>query len=146
MLFSILVFSFFTLLACEKTTITYGMDYDQFDYILDYDEIFSQENDIYFVYIYSPTCINCISIKSTVLEFANTYEEYHIYFLNVDNATSSLQTEYLDKVGKTKVVTPVFLIIKNQDIDETNVSNYYFSGATQIPAILIDIQNGTYQF
>lgn len=140
-----------TFLGCSNTTqevTTTGLDYEMFNYISDYDEVFNRREGTYLVYFYSATCANCIAIKNTVLTFANTYTAHTIYFFNVDNATADLKTEFLTLIGvsSSKFGTPSLIIVKDFKFDKTAQSNYYFSGATDIPPALRDIQNGTYQY
>lgn len=145
----VIAFLSFLLFGCSgDTTTTEGLSYDMFDYIEDYDEIFDRREGTYLVYIYSPTCTICIDIKSTVLEFADTYEKYNIYFLNADNATTALKTEFLNTIGlpETMYGTPALVLIKNNSFDKTALSLYYFAGAKEIPNILRDIKNGSYTY
>jgi len=139
----------FAFLGCSNVTTevtTTGLDYEMFDYLSDYDEVFDRREGTYMVYFYSATCPNCIAIKDTVLEFANTYTRYNLYFFNVDNATADLKAAFLTTIGvsSSKFGTPSLIIVKDSAFDKTAVSNYYFSGASEIPPALRDIQNGTY--
>ena len=130
------------------TTTTTGLDYDAFDYLTDYNQVFTRREGTYFVYFYSLTCSNCIKIKSSVLEFADTYSDYNTYFFNVDNGTDTYKAEFLAAIGvsSTNFGTPSFLVVVNGSFDKTKLSNYFFSGATVIPALLRDIETGTYQY
>jgi len=139
-----------TLYGCaeETTTTSTGLDYEMFDYISDYDEIFNRRQGTYLVYIYSPSCSVCQSIKETVLEFADTYTGHVIYFLDVTNATDTAESDFLERIGldSTNFGTPSLVVVVDQDFDKTAFSHYFFAGATEIPAVLRDIQNGAYQY
>lgn len=132
----------------ETTTTTTGLNYEMFDYIEDYDEIFDRRQGTYLVYIYSPSCTVCESIKDTVLEFADTYTAHEIYFLDVTNASSTAETEFLSLIGLSSTVfgTPSLVIVVDNDFDKTAFSHYFFAGGTEIPAVIRDIQNGAYQY
>jgi len=132
----------------DTTTTSDGLSYDMFDYIEDYDEIFDRREGTYLVYLYSPTCSICNSIKDTVLEFADTYEKYNMYFFNVDNGTTALETEFLNTIGLSSSLfgTPGLVLVKNNSFDKTALSLYYFAGGTEIPNILRDIQNQSYPY
>jgi len=46
---------------------------------IDWDEIFDQKDDSYYVYIYSRTCSHCVSIKNKMIKYALTNNG--IYFV-----------------------------------------------------------------
>ncbi|MFH0993116.1 MAG: hypothetical protein V1761_02065 [bacterium] len=134
-------------LGCETvTTTTTGRDYADFDYLEDYDEVFNRNAGTYIVYIYSTDCYNCAQFKDEILEFAATFTDRTIFFFNVSNATSSLQTAYLDMIGQTAVRTPSLVLIKNNAFDKTVASRYYFEGAPIIRSLLNDLENQSYLY
>lgn len=145
-LLTVLVLSVMLFACQEDVTSTYGLSYDQFDYISDYDEVFTQVEGTYLVYVYSPTCANCITIKTKVLQFANTYSEIKIYFFNPETASSEKKADYLTKIGQPDTYTPSLIVVIDNDFDNTNTSAYYFQGGTEVPNILKDIENGAYQY
>ena len=141
----LLLFLLFTFVGCNQTT-QYELNYDEFDYIEDYDEVFNRREGTYLVYVYSLTCAICQELKPTILNFADTYEDNMLYFFNVDKASPELRQAYLDKIGLSKLNTPVLLVIVDNDFDKTNLTNFYFDGKAKIPSIINDIQNGTYEY
>ncbi len=132
----------------DETTTTTGLNYEMFNYISDYDEIFDRREGDYLVYIYSDTCSICDTIKDTVLEFADTYTGHMIYFFEVTYATTELKTEFLSYIGLNEILfgTPSLVIVKDNSFETTSFSNYFFAGATDIPRVLRDIENGTYNY
>ncbi len=60
------------LLACqsERNEPIYELSYDDYlDSSIVYEDMFSQKEDEYFVYIYSKSCSHCEAIKNDVLSF-----------------------------------------------------------------------------
>ncbi|MDP3130641.1 MAG: hypothetical protein Q8N15_04820 [Bacillota bacterium] len=142
-----LLFLAFSVTACAvETTTTDGLDYDDFDYIEDYDEVFNRREGTYIVYLYSESCYNCGEIKEDVFAFASTYADRTMFFFNVDGATSDLQNAFLTTLGRTQVGTPSLILIKNNAFSTTASSRYFFSGASAILSILEDLEKGTYQY
>ncbi len=148
LLFPVLMFLFaFSLVACqEETTTTAGLDYGDFDYIEDYDEVFNRREGTYIVYLYSDSCFNCGEIKADILAFADSYTDRAMFFFNVDNATSDLQNAFLTTLGRTQVGTPSLILIKDNGFSTTASSRYFFSGASSVLSILTDLEKGTYQY
>ncbi|MFA5007411.1 MAG: thioredoxin family protein [Candidatus Izemoplasmatales bacterium] len=137
----------FALVACQTATTTLGgPDYDDFDYIEDYDEVFNRREGTYIVYLYSESCYTCNSIKDEVLAFAGAYADRTIYFLNVDNATATKETVFLTTLGKNEVGTPTLLLIKDSGFDKNASSRYFFTGSSPILSIINDLENGDYPY
>ncbi len=144
LLFPALVLAF---LGCGvTTTTTTGLDYSDFDYLEDYDEVFTRAAGTYIVYVYSTDCYNCSLFKAEFLEFASTYTDRPIFFFNVSAATSSLQAAYLSTIGQTGVRTPALLLITNNGFDKTVASRFYFEGAPIIRSLINDLENGAYPY
>lgn len=144
----LLIFTMFSIIGCsQETTTTAGLDYSDFDYISDYSEVFNRREGDYLVYVYQDTCAACLRLKTDFLNFANTYEDYQIYFYNVGkNSDTTNQAEYLSIIGQTQVSTPVLLVVKNKSFDNTNVSRYYFAGETKIRAMMTDLEKDSYPY
>jgi len=140
------LFAAFALTACAETTTAAGLDYDDFDYIEDYDEIFDRRAGTYIVYLYSESCHNCATIKSEILAFASAYDDHVLFFFNVGEGSAALQNDYKEAIGITEVQTPVLLLITDNGFDKTASSRFYFAGVTAIRAILNDLENGSYQY
>lgn len=137
----------FALVACQTATTTLGgPDYDDFDYIEDYDEVFNRREGTYIVYIYSETCGTCNSIKDEVLAFASSYTDRTIYFFNLDGATATKEEELLTPLGQSEVGTPTLILVKNKGFDKNAFSNYCFSGSSRILSIIVDLENGDYPY
>jgi len=137
----------FSVVACQaETTTTAGLDYGDFDYIEDYDEVFNRREGTYIVYLYSESCYNCGEIKEDVLAFADSYTDRTIFFFNVDGATADLQNAFLTALGRTQVGTPTMILIKDKAFDTTASSRYYFEGISRILSIITDLEKGTYQY
>jgi len=132
--------------GAATTTATTGLDYSDFNYLEDYDEVFNRAAGTYIVYIYSTDCYNCSNFKAEILEFAATYSGRPIFFFNVSNATSSLQAAYLSTIGQTGVRTPSLLLILNNAFDKTVASRFYFEGAPIIRSLLNDLDNSSYPY
>jgi len=137
----------FSVVACQaETTTTAGLDYGDFDYIEDYDEVFNRREGTYIVYLYSESCYNCGEIKSDVLAFAEAYSGRAMFFFNVDGATAELQNDFLTTLARTQVGTPSLILIKDNGFSTTASSRYFFSGASAVLSILTDLEKGTYQY
>jgi hypothetical protein len=139
-----------SLLACQTTTVTTTVNYDLFEQIDRYQDVFNRREGTYLVYVYSDTCVVCETIKTQVYNFADTYPEteggHVIYFFNAAKATDSAanQSAYLSSIGQTQVSTPVLLVVIANNFDKTNLSTYYFAGAQAVSNILDDIENDAY--
>jgi len=142
----LLVLAFSTTACQAETTTTAGLDYDDFDYIEDYDEVFNRREGTYIVYLYSESCFNCGEIKEDVLAFAEAYSDRAMFFFNVDGATADLQNAFLTALARTQVGTPSLILIKDNGFSTTASSRYFFSGASAILSILTDLEKGTYQY
>ncbi len=144
----LMIFTLFAILGCSETTTTStGLDYSDFDYITDYSEVFNRREGDYLVYVYQTNCAACTRLKSEILNFANEYSDYNIYFYNVGaNSDTTNQASYLAMIGQTQVSTPVLLIIKNKSFDSTNVSRYYFAGEIKIKALMTDLEKDAYPY
>jgi len=145
LLFSIL-FSLVALIGCGTQTTTEAvLDYDVFDYLSDYDEVFDRPAGTYLVYVYAASCQACARLKTDILEFASQYTDHVIYFFNAGAVDSTNQAPYLAAIGQTSVQTPTMLIIQG-GFDLTNVSRYLFIGETRIRSLLTDLNNDAYQY
>lgn len=141
----------FALQACSNTTTettTTGLQYDMFDSITDYDEIFNRREGDYLVYLYQTDCVNCLAIKDTVLAFADTYTAHAMYFFNVGGLSSEYEAAFLETVGETSSSfgTPTLIVVTNNSFDATAKSHYYFVGKLEIPAVLRDLKNNAYSY
>jgi thiol-disulfide isomerase/thioredoxin len=151
-LFTMILFGLVSvsLFACQTTTATTTVNYDLFEQIARYQDVFNRREGTYLVYVYSDSCVVCETIKTQVYNFADTYPDgetgHEIYFFNAAKATDSAanQAAYLLAVGQTQVSTPVLLVIIDNAFDKTNLSTYYFAGAQAVSNILEDIKNGAY--
>ncbi len=146
MLISTLLLSLFTLLGCATTTTTDVLDYDDFDYVDDYNDVFNRSQGTYIVYVYASSCSVCAKIKADVLEFAEGYTDYPIYFFDAGAVDTTYQADYLNTIGQASVQTPTILIIKNNTFDKTNVSRYLFSGESKIRSLMTDLENDAFLY
>lgn len=137
---------FVFVLACQETTTTTTLNFDLFEQIDRYQDVFTRREGTYLVYVYSDSCVNCATIKERMHEFASTYEGHVIYFFNAALATdgASYQQSYLTKINQSQVQTPSLIVVVDNDFDLTDVSTYYFSGAQAVLNILDDIEYGVY--
>ena len=137
----------FTLLACQTTTTTTaGLDYSDFDYIEDYDEVFTRREGTYVVYLYSLSCAQCETIKDDVLAFASSYADRTVYFFNLDLGSSTLQNTFLTTLGKATVGTPTVILVADGGFDKTASSRYFFTGSSDVLSILADLAKGSYPY
>lgn len=135
-----------TLLACQTTTTTTAVNFDLFQQVDRYQDIFTRREGTYVVYVYSDTCGACLQIKEEMATFANTYTRKVIYFFNASKATDAqtYQQLYLTYIGQTQVQTPVLLVVVNNSFDSTNQALYYYAGIAAIRNITRDMQNNAY--
>jgi thiol-disulfide isomerase/thioredoxin len=135
-----------SLVACQEQTTTTTVNFELFEQIDRYQDVFTRREGTYLVYVYSDTCVNCQAIKQRVYDFANEYTGHTIYFFNAALATDAQtqQQAYIAKIGQTQVQTPSLVVVVDNDFDLTMLSNYYFMGAATVLNVLDDIQNGAY--
>lgn len=108
------------------------LDYKSFDSIKNYSEITMQDEDQYLVYYYSETCPACTTIKTEVLEFADSNEAgIKVYFMD---AAKTRGTNYITEMTGT----PSLLTIVDGVIVDLNVGNEL------IPQTFDSINNGSY--
>lgn len=147
-LLTLLVLSFVLpiLLACQTTTTTTEINFDLFQQIDRYQDIFTRREGTYLVYVYSDTCGACLQIKEEMATFGNTYTSKMIYFFNASKATDAqtYQQLYLTYIGQTQVQTPVILVVMDNTFDSTNQALYYYAGVSAIRNITRDLQNNAY--
>ncbi len=145
---TLLVLSFLLpiLLACQTTPTTTEINFDLFQQIDRYQDIFTRREGTYLVYVYSDTCGACLQIKEEMATFGNTYTRKVIYFFNASKATDAqtYQQLYLTYIGQTQVQTPVILVVVDNTFDSTNQSLYYYAGVQAIRNITRDLQNNAY--
>ena len=144
----VILLGVFAFIGCAETTTTViGLDYTDFDSIVDYSEVFNRREGDYLVYVYQTSCAACIRLKSDFLDFADQYDDYNVYFFNVANVSeSSDSSTYLATIGQPSVQTPVLLVIKNKSFDTTNVSRYFYAGEAKIRAVMTDLQNDAFPY
>lgn len=68
----------------KNKQIVYGYD-DVMNYQILFDDIFSQNENLYFVYIYSKTCGHCNQIKNDILKY-RLEENKPLYFLEYNES------------------------------------------------------------
>jgi hypothetical protein len=136
------------LYACSTTTITTeGLDYEDFNYIEAYSEIFDRREGTYLIYLYEPTCANCNKIKTSVLSFAAGYTAHPIYFFDVTGIEDEAgEATYLAKTGQTTLSYPALIVVIDNDFDLTNKAKYLYTGVSKIPLVLTDMKNGVYDW
>lgn len=144
----VLFLGVFAFIGCsESTTTEAGLDYSDFDSIVDYSEVFNRREGDYLVYVYQTNCASCIRLKSDFLAFANQYDDHNIYFFNVANVSeSSDSSTYLATIGQSSVQTPLLLVIKNKSFDSTNISRYLYAGEAKIRAVMTDFENNAFPY
>jgi thiol-disulfide isomerase/thioredoxin len=142
--FALLV-SLIPLSACGKTTTTLAYDYDDFDFIDAYGDVFNRFDETYLVYIYSTSCPNCAAIKSTVIDFAATYTGHRIYFFDITGIEDPTGKQtFLDIMGQTTLSFPALIVVVGNGFDRAQTSKYLYLGKVKIPMILNDIENGSF--
>jgi len=135
-----------SLTGCREQTTTTTVNFELFEQIDRYQDVFTRREGTYLVYVYTDTCVNCQPIKQKLYDFASTYEGHTIYFFNAAKATDaqSQQSAYIAKIGQTQVQTPSLLVVVDNDFNLTVLSSYYFVGASSVVNVLDDILNGAY--
>jgi len=116
---------------------TAAPDYDDFDTLANYDEVFTLSDITYLVYLYSPECHNCVAIKAEMLAFASAYGDYKIFFFDVSGTVFGDRDAFLDAVDKTTLLVPYLVLVQD---------NSYFGsylGTTEIRAAIAAIAAGT---
>lgn len=144
---SLFVLAALSLVGCtQTTTTTTNINFDLFEQIDRYQDVFTRREGTYLVYVYSDTCVNCQPIKQRMYDFATNYEGHTLYFFNAAKATDAQahQQTYLAKIGQTQVQTPSLVVVVANNIDMTALSSYLFFGAAAVVNVLDDIQNGAY--
>ncbi|MFH0993117.1 MAG: hypothetical protein V1761_02070 [bacterium] len=118
-------------------TTTTMLDYDDFGTLANYDEVFTLSDITYLVYMYSPECHNCITLKPEMLAFAAAYGEHNIFFFDVSGAVFGDRDAFLYTVDKTQMLVPFLILVKD---------NGYFGsylGTNEIRAGIQAITAGT---
>lgn len=135
-----------SLIGCREQTTTTTVNFELFEQIDRYQDVFTRREGTYLVYVYSDTCVNCQTIKQRLYDFASTYEGHTIYFFNAAKASDAQtqQQAYIAKIGQTQVQTPSLVVVVDNDFDLTALSSYYFMGASSVVNVLDDIENGAY--
>lgn len=112
-------------------------EYEQFQHLTDWDVVDDQTRDLYAVYLYSPSCGHCATIKQDVLEAtASNSSGLKIYLLNTANATGDYSNIVLG--DKTVTGTPTMLLYRDGELVELN------SGTPSILSFLDDVHDGDY--
>jgi len=116
----LLIFLTFFLVACDLTADS-GLDYSDFLAITltDTDDQLTQEEDLYYLYFFSPYCSACDSIKNEVL--------YKITLLRIDRIYL-VETLSGDAVATDISVTNIPTLVKVVD----HQVEAYFVGTTQV--------------
>lgn len=145
---SLLVLTSFVLVGCGTTTTTADtLDYEDFNYLESYSEIFDRREGSYLVYIYEPSCSNCNKIKNTVLTFASEYTAHAIYFFDttdIDDQTGL--SDFLQRTAQTSLDTPTLIVVVDNDFDKTNQGKYLYTGTSKIPLALSDLKKGAFDW
>ena len=93
----------------DKTEQVINHSYDEVgEYRIFWNDIFKQPFDLYYVYLYSPTCAHCNSIKNEMIEYV-LGDNQHLFFIS-----SSAEHNISDNVNP------------NQHID--SLENLYIKG------------------
>lgn len=143
----LLILTAFVLVGCGTTTTTADtLNYEDFNYIESYSEVFTRREGSYLIYIYEPTCANCNKIKDTVLTFAADYTAHAIYFFDTTDVDDTGLSAFLLKTGQASVDTPSLIIVIDNDFDTTNQSKYLYTGITKIPLALSDLKKGAFDW
>ena len=107
-------------ISCKPSTLQDKVPYDYDDFLsshLNWEDIFSPNEEDYYVYVYSKTCGHCIQIKEDVLEYAFT-SIISFYFVEYVNQIPG-DYDVSDTIGATEysmvsiLGTPTLLEIRN---------------------------------
>ena len=107
--------------SCSKSSkesissIIYDYDLTQ-DKTIEWNNLFNQNPDFYYVYVYSPKCGHCNDIKQDVISYSLDKDNFYFVLFDTNVPTSEF---YLDCVGSKDVKdvsiagTPSLLTIEN---------------------------------
>ena len=112
------------------------LEYDSFDELSSYQDITSQSEQEYLVYYYGVNCGACITIKASVLNYADKLD-IKVYFLEAGGASGINLIRDPDTSEEMKY-TPTLLTIKDGVLVDMNV------GGDTVVDTLEEIDLGTY--
>ena len=141
--FSLIILSLIT--GCSKgekvensdtsTSFSINFDYEMVEHLsIEWDQVLSQEEDNYYVYIYSKTCGHCREIKNEVIGYALAKKE-KMYFIEYSEVVPKI-TQKEEVLGATDITyCGVIGVPSLFEIKEHKIINYYL-GAKEIIEIL----------
>lgn len=109
------------IVSCSKSnkesisSIIYDYDLTQ-DKTIEWNDLFNQNQDFYYVYVYSPKCSHCNDIKQDVISYSLDKDNFYFVLFDTNIPTSEF---YLDCLGSKDVKdvsiagTPSLLAIEN---------------------------------
>lgn len=114
--------------------------YDMFDEVSSYQAIEDKPESKYLVYFYGINCSHCQDIKEQVLEFAYENEAGLKVYLMESGSTTGVNNIIDPISGADMTGTPSMITVINGRIVEVTI------GADDIPLLLQEINEGTYEF
>lgn len=124
-------------------------DYSSYDHVETYDQVLTQAQDDYVIYIYSTTCPTCNEMKEEILSVLNDLDKDsdNVYLVNTANFTE-LETEdeedaytrddLFEDLDIEAISTPMFVVVADGELEEV------VTGTVNIDAFLDDLENETY--
>ena len=112
----------------EKPTLDYDLIEDR---IIEWDDVFKQEENAYLVYFYSETCGHCKAIKQDVLTYYLKNEEIMYFVKNPDKDEYFAPTSYKIIGISTIEDLRIYGVPGLLEIVEHEILNYHF-GEKQI--------------
>jgi thioredoxin-related protein len=124
-------------------------DYSSYDHVETYDQVLTQDQDDYVIYIYSTTCPTCNEMKEEILSVLNDLDKDsdNVYLVNTANFTE-LETEdeedaytrddLFEDLDIEAISTPMFVVVADGELEEV------VTGTVNIDAFLDDLENETY--
>jgi thioredoxin-related protein len=110
-------------------------DYDDFSTVtLDhYNQVSSIEDELYFLYFYSPYCSHCAIVKESILPFFAQLDDIPYYIININDVEGTNPIP-----GVTGV--PALYLLQDGIVVETYI------GSLAIPNMILDYQEGNLDF
>ena len=117
------------------------LDYDDFDYVTNYQQIQSQDESEYFVYYYSETCGYCQQIKNRVMAFSEENgADVKVYMMDAYNVSGYRELVFDPISGDVLGGTPALIAVSNGTI------RHISSGYIEVLNTIDEVNDGTYDY
>jgi hypothetical protein len=124
---SVLIFVSYSILKANKSAS--NKDYSNTNYsdyannIVTYEEMFKQEENVYYLYLYEADCLACKNTKNTIFEYIDGYNKtskYKLYMMDITEYEGKIiptdeekENYYTTDLNKFRLETiPVLLLVQ----------------------------------